>query len=207
MFDGKEMVKFILHVSVTVFYDRVTESERVSNKSYFSTVNIVLIAVFSALWTVLNLTLGRLGFAWFGLPVFCDFSVFFTLLLTTWATGRFGAASLVGIIGSTITFLISASPSTVSFAVAAILFDTLMTINHHEPCAKAYNIVTAALSTAAAAYFAGAITGVLFMNNSLEWALTFWGGWHLIGGIMTAAITLPIIGVLEKANVRKIKNG
>jgi len=35
--------------------------------------------------------------------------------------------------------------------------------------------------------------------------LTFWGWWHLVGGIMSAIITLPIIGALEKANVRKIK--
>jgi hypothetical protein len=178
-----------------------------NRKSYFSTMNIVLIAIFSALWAALNLTLGRFGFAWSGLPIFCDFSVFSTLLLITWATSKFGAASLVGIIGSAITFLINPSPSTASFVAAAVLFDVLMTVNHHEPCVKAYNIGTAALSTAIAAYFAGVITGALFMNNSLEWALTFWGGWHFIGGIIAAAITLPIIGILERANVRRIRSG
>jgi len=29
----------------------------------------------------------------------------------------------------------------------------------------------------------------------------------LIGGIIAAAITLPIIGVLERANVRRIRSG
>jgi hypothetical protein len=42
-------------------------------------------------------------------------------------------------------------------------------------------------------------------NQKLQWALTFWGGWHLVGGILTLAITLPIILTLEKANVRKIR--
>jgi hypothetical protein len=37
------------------------------------------------------------------------------------------------------------------------------------------------------------------------YALTFWGAWTLIGGILALAITLPIIIALEKASVRKIK--
>jgi hypothetical protein len=36
--------------------------------------------------------------------------------------------------------------------------------------------------------------------------MTIWGGWHMVGGILTIVITLPIIAALEKANIRKIKN-
>jgi len=50
------------------------------------------------------------------------------------------------------------------------------------------------------------LMGMSLDMATLQWALTFWGGWHLIGGIVTVAITLPVIGVLEKANIRRIKN-
>jgi len=178
------------------------------NKMHFSTVDIALVSIFCALWATLNLTLGPLGFTWFGLPIFCDFAVFFTLLLVTWATAKLGTASLVGIIGSIIILMIRASPHIIGFALSAILFDILMLTNHHKIYIKPLNITTTVFATLVSAYFAGVIIGVFFTpNKSLEWALTFWGGWHFIGGIITVAVTMPIIIVLEKANVRKIKGG
>jgi hypothetical protein len=179
-------------------------------KTYFATVDIALIGVFCALWATLNLTLGPLGFAWFGLPIFCDFAVFFTLLLVTWIIGKFGAASMVGIIGSLMVFLIRASPYIIGFAASAMLFDLSMLASHHKIDAKTYNMIITSLATVFSAYFAGAIIGTFFTTKTpdlttLGLALTIWGGWHLIGGIITLAITLPIIDTLEKAKVRKIK--
>jgi hypothetical protein len=180
-------------------------------KSHLGTIDIALVSVFCALWATLNLTLGPLGFAWFGLPIFCDFAVFFTLLLVTWLTGRFGTASLVGIIGSVIVLLTRATPHIIGFAVSAILFDTLMFANHHKIKAKARSIAIAASATALSAYFAGVIIGIFFSNRTLDqttlqWALAIWGVWHLIGGIISILIALPIIGILERAQVRKIKS-
>lgn len=178
------------------------------SKKYLTTVDVALISIFCALWAALNLTLGRLGFVWFGLPIFCDFAVFFTLLLLTWATGKFGVASIAGIIGSIIVIMITPSAHIIGLAASAILFDILMSANHHKLYTKASNMAIAALVTLIAAYFAGAIIGVFFTpNKTLEWALTVWGGWHLAGGIISLAVTLPIIGILEKANVRKLKSG
>ena len=180
-----------------------------SSQSYFKAVDVAIISIFCALWPALNLTLGPLGFALLRLPIFCDFAVFFTLLLVSWATGKFGTASIVGIIGSIVVLLIRASPHIIGFAISAMIFDILMSTNHHKLSIKAYNTIVTALVTAISAYFAGVITGTFFMNKplnqaTLEWALTLWGGWHLIGGIMSIAITLPIIGILEKASVRRI---
>jgi hypothetical protein len=181
-----------------------------SAKTHFSASDMALVSIFCAVWITLNLTLGPLGFAWFGLPVFCDFAVYFTLMLVTWATGRFGTASLVGVIGSMIILLTRASPHIIGFAASAILFDILMYVNHHKLSAKAYNMIVAASVTAVSAYFAGVVIGVFFMNGpvtsgTLEWALFFWGGLHLIGGIISIALTLPVIAVLERAGVRKIR--
>lgn len=181
------------------------------NKTYFTTTDIALVSVFCALWASLNLTLGPMGFTWFKLPILCDFSVFFTLLLVTWITGKFGTASIVGIIGSIIVLMIRPSPHIPGFTASAILFDMLMLANRHKIHVKVYNLIVAALVTMISAYFAGVVIGIFFMSKPLtietvQWALTFWGGWHLLGGILTVIITLPIIGVLEKANVRRIKS-
>ena len=76
-----------------------------TNKNTLPTANIALISIFSALWVALNLTVAPLGFSLFGLPVIHSVIIFFMLLLVTWATGQYGAASAVGIIGSAIVLL------------------------------------------------------------------------------------------------------
>jgi len=159
---------------------------------------------------MLNSTLGPLSFRLLGLPVFHDFAAFFTLLLVAWVTGKFGTASLVGLIGSVIVLLVGGPLPNIGFAASAILFDLAMSANHHRLHVKAYNMIVAALATLVSAYFAGVIIGVFLMNRPLDLttlhtALTLWGGWHLVGGIMSILIALPIIGILEKANVGKIK--
>ena len=179
-------------------------------KTYFTTVEIALVSVFCALWVVLNLSLGPLGFSLFNLPIFCDLAVFLTLLLGVWATEKFGAASIVGVVGSIIVLMIRPSPHIIGFATSAVLFDILMSMNKHKIQLKTYNLITAVLVTIVSAYFAGVIIGIFFMNKPLtaetmQWALTFWGGWHLIGGIIGIIVAFPIIGILEKANVKRIK--
>ena len=177
----------------------------------FESVDIALTGVFCALWATLNLILGPLSFRLFNLPILCDFAVFFSLLLVTWTTGKFGTASAVGIIGSVIVLIFNPSPHIMAFAASAILFDMLMIANHHKLQLKTYNMAIAASATTLSAYFAGVLIGMFFMGRlinetTLEWTLTFWGVWHLIGGIIAIVITLPILGILERAHVREIKS-
>lgn len=181
-----------------------------SHNTHFPPADIALTSVLCALWAILNLTLGPLSFRLFRLPIFHDFAAFFTLLLVTWVTGKFGTASLVGIIGSIIVLLVGGPLPNVGFAASAILFDLAMSASHHKLHVAAYDMIVATLATLVSAYFAGVIIGVFLMNSPLDLetlytALTVWGGWHLVGGIISLAITLPVIGILEKANVRKIK--
>lgn len=177
-----------------------------NEKAHFSTVDIALIGVLSALWATLNMTIGRLGFTWFNLPIFCDFAVFFTLLLTVWIVGKFGAASIVGVIGSIIYMLILPSTHIIGFTISSVLFDVLMLAGSHRIRLKIRDMAVAILVTAVSAYFAGVVIGTLFTpGKTVEWALTYWGGWHLVGGLIGVIIALPTIGVLERANVRRIK--
>jgi len=178
-----------------------------SSKIYFTSIDIALISVFSALWIVLNYYVAPLSFQLLHLPVGHAALVFFTLLLVAWVTGKYGATSAVGIIGSIVVLLAGGPLPVLSFAATSLLFDLILTACHHKLKTKLYNIGIAVLATAISAYTAGVITGVFFIPNStLLFATTVWGGWTLIGGILGAAITLPIIGALEKANVKKIKS-
>lgn len=183
-----------------------------SHNTHLPPADIALTSVLCALWTILNFTLGPLSFRLFGLPIFHDFAAFFTLLLVIWVTGRSGTASLVGTVGSIIVLLVGGPLPNIGFAAAAILFDVAMSGSRHKLHVRAYDMIVATFATLVSAYFAGVIIGVFLMNNplnleTLHTALTIWGGWHLVGGILSVTVTLPIIGILEKANVRKIKGG
>ncbi|MEM2522859.1 MAG: hypothetical protein QXW82_06900 [Candidatus Bathyarchaeia archaeon] len=174
---------------------------------HFKSVDIALIAIFAAMWAVLNLTVGPVGFKLFRLPIFCDFSVYFTLLLATWASGKIGAPSAVGVIGALIVLAVRPdSTQMIGFLTSAFLFDALMTLCEHKIRFKPYNLAVAAIATVASAYFAGVVIGTVFMRGSLEWALTSWGVWHLIGGVIGLITAVPVIGALEKARVKGIKD-
>jgi hypothetical protein len=172
-------------------------------------VDVALTGVLCGLWIFLNWFLAPLSVTLLGgFPIFHDFAVFFTLLLVAWVTGRFGTSLLAGIIGSIIVVGLGGPPAIIMFcfAISAVVFDLLMSANHHKIRISMYSLATAAVATILSAYVAGVLIGLLFTpGNGLQWALTVWGGWHVVGGIFTLAITLPVIVALEKANVRKIK--
>jgi hypothetical protein len=94
----------------------------------------------------------------------------------------------------------------IGFLASAIIFDALMILCKHEISLKPYNMFVTAAATLTSAYFAGVVIGTVFMERSLDWALTFWGVWHLIGGIISLIIALPVIGALERAKVKGVKN-
>ncbi|MBS7615680.1 hypothetical protein KEJ45_00560 [Candidatus Bathyarchaeota archaeon] len=173
---------------------------------HFKPLDIASIAIFSAIWAVLNLTLGRLGFTLFQLPIFCDLSVYLSLLLATWVSGKTGTPSAVGVIGAMIVLTIQpSSTQMIGFLTSAIIFDALMIFCKHRISIKPYNMAVATIATMISAYFAGVVIGTVFMGRSLEWALTFWGVWHLIGGIIGLIIAIPVIGALEKAKAKEVK--
>jgi len=180
-------------------------SKSKANSRYFSTLDIVFIGVFSALWAALNLSLGPLGFSLLHLPVFCDVSAYLTLLLAVWVFGKFGGASVVGVIGSLVVLLFRPNATHIfGFAASAVIFDVLFLTIQHRPPKRALTLIASTLITVVSAYFAGVIIGLVFMAKPLGWALTFWGGWHAVGGLLAVIITLPVIGALERTGVRRL---
>ncbi len=177
-----------------------------NRNTHFKTIDVAFTAVFSALYIVMNLFLGPLSFQLLGLPILHDFGIYFTSLLVAWITGRFGTSIVVAVIGTIIAILLGAPPLIIGFAVSSVVFDFVLIANHHKIRNSTKGIAISALATIIAAYIAGVAIGVLFMANGVQFALTVWGGWHIVGGILTLAITLPIIAGLERANVRRLVN-
>lgn len=178
-------------------------------REYLRAHDSIFVGIFSAFWIVLQLTIGPLGFTLFGLPILCDVAAYFTLLLAVWILGKFGGATLVGIIGSMlILFLRPGAFHILGFAASAVLFDVLCLTIRHKASTRLVNIIALTSVTIVSAYFAGALIGSLFMTQlpywSLSWALTYWAGLHAAGGLLSVLIALPVIATLEKAQVRKL---
>jgi hypothetical protein len=179
--------------------------ESQTKKTRFSATNIALIGIFSALWVALNITVAPLGFRLLGLPVTHSVIIFFTLLLVAWATGQYGAASSVGIIGSAIVLLAGGPLPVIGFAVASLVFDLILVANHHRIDLKPANLTIAVLATFVCSYFAGVVNGIFILNQAPIFAMTVWGSWSVVGGVIGVVVALPIIEVLERAQVKKVK--
>jgi len=172
-----------------------------TGKNRFS-VNIALISLFSALWVALNLTVAPISFRLTGLPVIHSVIIFFILLLVIWATNQYGAVTIVGIIGSVIVLLAGGPLPVLGFIFAAIFFDLIFLINHHKISLKPTSVGIAILATIVAAIVASIVNFVLV---SPTFAITVWATLVIIGGIIGIVIALPLIGVLERAQVKRVK--
>ena len=175
-------------------------------KTHLTAKDFALISLFSALWAALNLTVAPVGFRLLMLPITHGIVTFLVLMLAAWSTEKFGAASLVGLIGSTIVLLTGGPLPVIGFAFAAPVFDAILSINHHKINLKPAQLANVILATAISAYSAGAINGVLILNQEPVFALTVWAGWTMLGALIGVAVTFSVIATLEKANVKKIKN-
>ena len=195
----------LLFPCITKLTSSVTNLSKQTTKNRFS-VNIALISVFSALWVILNLTVAPLGFAVFHLPVVHSLIIFFMLILVTWATGQYGAASVVSIIGSAIVVL--ANPQVLpvlGFVPAAFLFDLVLLLNHHTVNLKLKNIALFVFAAIVCAYVAAIVNGLLILNLAWMFTFTIWASWNVLGGLIGVVIALPIVGLLEKAQVKRVK--
>ena len=76
---------------------------------YFNSRELAGIALFSALWGVLNSIFSPIVFRMFGLPILCDMIGFALLSLTVWWVRKLGAATSVGLISTVINFIFNPS--------------------------------------------------------------------------------------------------
>jgi len=169
------------------------------------TVNIALTSFFIALWVAFNLTVAPLSFYFTGLPVIHSVVIFFTLLLVVWATGQFGAASLVGIIGSAIALLAGGQPPILGFVPGAIIFDFVFLLNRHQVSTKPISVAVAVLASVVCGYVSAVFNGFFVLFLPRVFTLTVWAGFVVAGAVIGVLLALPVVSTLEKAQVKKVQ--
>jgi len=172
---------------------------------YYNSRELAAIALFSALWGVLNSIFSPIVFSMFGLPILCDMIGFSLLSLTVWWVRKLGAASLVGLIATAINFIFN--PSGVfflGFTAASIVFDIIAWLARYGVYLKkaSSTAITLLSISVVSAAVAGLIIGTYFMAAP---ALANWGGvlgWaalHAAGGIIGGVIgTALVIGLVAR---------
>ncbi len=168
--------------------------------AYFNSRDLAAISLCAALWGVLNAIFSPIFFAITGMPFLCDLIGFFTLILTVWWIRKPGAATVVGLIATVISF--SLNPGGIhflAFTAASVVFDLLTwTIGYKKLFGKP--IITAVSLTAISllsATLAGFLIASFFMPSQ---TLALWTGLHAAGGVIGG-----IVGFLLIAALRSIK--
>jgi len=180
---------------------------------YFNSRDIAAIALFAALWAVLNSLFSPIFFRIFGLPFLCDLIGFTALTISVWWTKKLGAITMVGIIATIINFILN--PGAVhflGFTAASVVFDALARFVGYQNSFRSSictMISMTAISTLSATV-AGLIIGTFFMAAP---ALSKWGGvmgWAIlhgvggvIGGIIGANLVIALSSRIAPTGVKK----
>jgi len=169
---------------------------------YFETRDIAGIAIFAALWGVLNVTLSPIFFQIFHLPFLCDIIGFVSVTLSVWLVRKAGTATFVGIIATIINFMFRPTAMHfLGFMAASVVFDVLSFASGYG---RLFNrrifgsimLITISIISAAVA---GLIIGAFFMSPGAlqRWGgVLGWAGLHVIGGIIGGVIGASLINAL-----------
>lgn len=172
---------------------------------YFTTRDIAAIAVCSALWGVLNTLLSPIFWELTRMPFLCDLLAFTVLILAIWWTGKFGAASFVGMIVTTMTLMLRPTAFHMTgFIVASIVFDAATRVLGYRRLfqnrveGSAVLIIFSVLS----AGIAGIIIGTFFMGFKTQEAILPFAGLHAFGGLIGGIIGVITVRALIARHIR-----
>ncbi|MGQ9479666.1 MAG: hypothetical protein ACUVQ0_06635 [Thermoproteota archaeon] len=166
--------------------------------AYFTVRDVVSIALFAALWGILNAYISPLFFQATKLPFFCDIAGFISLILAVWWTRRPGVATSVGIVATILNFLLRPGAlHFLGFTVASIVFDVLMKAFGYDNCFKKRLLgsILVIVASVIPAGVAGLIIGKFFMNMPPEGVL----GWmllHMLGGLIGGVLGWMLLHML-----------
>jgi len=178
--------------------------------TYFNTREVAAIAIFAALWGILNSIFAPIVFKIIGLPILCDMIGFAILALTVWWIRKFRAVTAVGLIATVINFIFNPGGfHFFGFTAASVVFDiTIKLVGYNRSFKKTlFTTVSVFFASFLSASVAGVLIGVFFMAAP---ALARWGGvlgWaglHAVGGIIGAFIGIALIAGLTTRGVQRM---
>jgi hypothetical protein len=170
---------------------------------YFETRDIAGVAIFAALWGVLNVTVSPAFFQVFHLPFACDLIGFSALTLALWWSRKIGTATFVGLVALMINLV--ARPTAIhlfGFIAASVLFDILAFVSGYRRLFedKILGSVVLFMISVLSAAFAGLVIGSFFMAPSalMQWGgVLGWAGLHATGGAIGGAIGVTLMHALS----------
>ena len=169
---------------------------------YFGTRDISGIAIFAALWGILNVTLSPAFFKLFHLPFLCDLIGFASITLAVWWVRKLGTATLVGVIATIMNFMLRPTAMHfIGFMAASVVFDVLAFIPGYERLFKQRflgSTILIIISVISAAV-AGLIIGSFLMAPTAlqRWGgVLGWAGLHAIGGIIGGIVGVSLMNAL-----------
>jgi len=171
---------------------------------------VAAIAIFAALWGVLNSIFAPIVFRVLGLPILCDMIGFAILTLTVWWTRKFGTATMVGLIATVVNFIFNpAGVHFLGFAAASMVFDITAKLIGYDRCFKKPLFVTVSMLPVSvlSAAAAGLIIGTFFMDTSAlaEWGgVLGWAGLHAAGGVIGGLIGITLVTGLSTRGLRRM---
>jgi len=177
---------------------------------YYSSREIAAVALFAALWGVLNSIFSPIVFRMFGLPILCDMIGFAILTLTVWWVRKFGAATAVGLIATVINFIFNpGGVHFLGFMAASIVFDITAKLIGYDRCFKRLSFATVSMLSISvlSAAVAGLIIGAFFMAAPAlaKWdGVLGWAGLHAVGGVIGGFIGVALVAGLATRGIQRI---
>lgn len=165
--------------------------------TYFSSRDIVAIAMCAGIWAVLNNTLAPVVWRMTHVPFTCDLLGFVSLILVAWWTRKLGAASLTGILVAVLTLMFRPDAThMIGFTVASIIFDFLTrTVSYRNSFDKPLPSTLSLISfSTICAGIAGLIIGSFFLDIKI--ALEVFAGMHAGGGFIGGIVGLVLVRAL-----------
>jgi len=175
--------------------------------SYLSSRDLSAIALFAALWGVLNWTVAPIFWRLTHLPILCDMLAASLLILTVWWTRRLGAATLMGLIATVLNFLLRPGAlHFLGFTAASILFDVAAwAVGYGSLSRRGLGSALLLVISVASTFVAGLIIGSLFMNPVFlarrYGGVLFFALLHAAGGVIGGLLGVAIVGGLEARGV------
>jgi hypothetical protein len=164
---------------------------------YFTNKDIAAISIGAALWAILNILISPIFFQMTRLPFLCDLLAFASLILVTWLTRKFGAASLTGIIATLLTLILRpAAFHMLGFIAASIAFDILTRAIGYKNCFAKNPYIGSSILVLVSIFcsgIAGAIIGVFFMSFEVLTGIFIWVVLHAVGGLLGGLLGVIIV--------------
>jgi len=175
--------------------------------TYFSTRDIIAIAMCAALWAVLGITIVPIFWRVTGMPFLCDMIGVVVLTIALWWTRKLGAVTLTGAVATILTLTLRPEATHFfGFMAASVVFDALTRLIGYRNCLErpipsAISLLSISIVSTAVA---GLIIGLLFMNPKAiasMGGLAFFAGLHALGGFIGGVIGLTVVRALMARGV------